>query len=690
MISINLNKLKIIILILFAINISNLYADAFDSLRIKYYRASGKEKLDALYTLIREIKHDHVIEALTYENEANKLFEKIDYPEAKVKIYAQFAFCYINIADYDKAFDLLQKGYQIAIGLEDKSVLAEVENSLGVANYFIGNFSVAAQHLMNAYKIRKNLNNKSDFANTANNLGLVFNQIKEYNKAKDYFFTSLEYKKQINDKQGVVRTLSNICDTYLKLNLIDSAIVYFEKSLELSKKINYSSGIAISSNLGGRIYTISNNYKLALDYYSQSLNIYKARGEINGVLQSANYIAEIYLLMNNEFEALKYLDYAISLKKGIKKEPPFLRTYLLYAKYYEKKNNYQKAYEYFKIYDALKDTIFDANKTRQIRELSASYELETKQKEIDLLKKDRIIDQLDKERSLYIKYVLGLGLLIFAIIILSLHLRNNTLIKNRKRLEELNNEINAQKNKLDELNKTQNTLFRIIAHDLRNPFNTLIGFSDYVIKKWEELDNEEKKGLINDVNLVAKNTFNLLENLLDWAASQNKDKELNIEEISVEQNINNIINSLAYTAAKKEVNLSTEINEDYNILTDKIMLQTILRNLISNAIKYTKKGGNVIIKLGSYDEEYVSIEVIDDGIGMTKEFIDKKMNEINFDTTTGTNHEKGTGLGLMLCKELITKNSGKFFIESEVDKGTTIKILFPKAGYKGVNSKLLP
>lgn len=677
-----INKIKILVLIVFVCNLSNLYADEYDSLKIRFYKTNGKEKLDALYKLVREIKHDHVIEALTYENEAYKLFDEIDYPEAKAKIYSQFAFCYINIADYDKAFNLLKKAYEIAINLEDKSVIAEVENSLGVANYYIGNYSVAAQHLMDAYKIRQNLDNKSDFANTANNLGLVFNQINEYYKAKNYFFNSLKYKEQINDKQGIVRTLTNICDTYLKLNLIDSAKIYFEKGLELSKKINYTSGIAISANLGGRIYTLLNDYDTALNYYLQSLNIYKSRRELNGVLQSANYIAEIYLLNNNQADALKYIDSAFSLKKEIKKEAPFLKTYLLYSKYYVKIRNYQKAYEYFKIYDTIKDSIFDETKTRQIRELSASYELETKQKEIDILKRDKIITQLDNERSLYIKYLLGLGLLVFAIIILSLIIRNNILIKNRKKLEELNKEIITQKNKVDELNKTQNTLFKIIAHDLRNPFNTLIGFSDYLFKKWDDLENDEKKSLTNDINLVARNTYNLLENLLEWASSQNVDSKLMIEEIYVEENIVSVIESMKYIADKKEVSITCEIAEDYCISADKHMLQTILRNLINNAIKYSKKGGNVNINVSKFDEKFISIEIIDDGIGISQEFIDKKLNEINFDTTIGTSGEKGTGLGLMLCKELVSKNKGKFYIESELEKGTKVKLLFLKAGIK--------
>ncbi len=675
---INFTKKILIILSLILFN-CNLFANNYDSLKFIYYKSEGKAKLDALYFLIKELRHDHLIEALTYEQEAERLFSEVKYPEAEAKILGQFAFCHINKAEFEIAFKQLQRAYNIASKLSDKGILAEVENNLGVANYFIGNYSMAAEYLLNSYKTRVELGNKSDIANTANNLGLVFTQIMELKKAQEYYLISLKLKKEIGDNFGIIRTLSNICDVYLKKNDLENAKKYFEEGLLLSEKSNYQNGIAVLANLGGRIYTILKDYEKALYYYSKAKDIYHLRLERTGELQALNNIAEVYLLTNNYSAAYQYLKDALTLKGEIKQETVFLKTYLLLSIYNEKLGNYSKALEYARIYDEIKDTIFNESKARQIRELSAGYELEKKQRQIDLLNKEKIIRELDSERSLYIKYLLVLLLIIFAILIIGLNYRNIVLIKNRKVLEDLNSEILAQKNKLAELNKTQNTLLKIIAHDLRNPFNVLIGFSDALLKLWDSMDEKEKLDLIQDINLASKNSFLLLENLLDWAINKIGGKEVQPENIKLKKFIEDCIGGLRIYADKKNIKINILIDDDTEITADYNMLNTVIRNIFSNSIKFAQFGGNITIKSTNNDDEYVTIEIIDDGIGMSEDLINKKLNQDDFETLAGTNNEKGSGLGLMLCKELVSKNKGKFNIHGEKGVGTTVSISMPKA-----------
>lgn len=657
----------------------NISASELDSIKFKYYKAEGIDKIDALYDLLKVLRHDHLVEALTYEKEADKLFKSYNYPKGEAKVLGQFGFCYINTAEFEKAFNLLQRSYIIALRISDKSVLAETENNLGVANYFIGNYAVAAQYLMNSYKARVKLNNKSDIANTANNLGLVYNQIKEYKLAKEYFTISLKLKEEISDIQGQIRTVTNICDTYLKLNDIDNAKECFEKALKMSYKNNYESGIAVAANLGGRIYTILNDYDKALQYYLTAKEVYHKRSERAGELQAVNFIAELFLLKKNSSEAYKYLNYALSLKDRIKQEAIFVKTYHLLAEYYEQQGNMGKALENFKIYDKIRDTIFDENKTRQIRELSISYDIENKQKQIDLLNKEKIIRTLDTERSLYVKYVLALVLVVFAVIIIGLFYRNSILIKNRTLLENLNKEILEQKNKLDELNKTKDTLFRIIAHDLRNPFNILIGFSDGLLKTWKSIEEKEKIELVSDINSVSKNSYLLLENLLEWAINQTEGKVIRFETINLNSLIRESLNPLLINIEKKNINMEILIGDNYFIKADPNMINAVVRNIVSNSIKYTEYGGRIKVVCKDFeDERFVNLEISDDGIGMSADFLDKKLNQNTFDTTIGTNNEKGTGLGLILCKELISKNKGYLKIKSTVGAGTTVSIILPK------------
>lgn len=261
---------------------------------------------------------------------------------------------------------------------------------------------------------------------------------------------------------------------------------------------------------------------------------------------------------------------------------------------------------------------------------------------------------------------------------------SNTLLEERQlKIEKQSSELQLQKEilvklnkELNELNASKDKFFSIIAHDLKNPFNIIIGFSEILKDELEAGEFSKGEEYANFINDSAVQTLRLLENLLEWAKSQSgkivfKPEPLNLFEICDEE-----INLLNDLAAGKSIEIRMSVSNELMIIADRNMLKTILRNLISNAIKFTHKNGTVEIKAIS-KKDCTEISVSDNGIGMTKEGASKLFHLDSNISSPGTENEKGTGLGLLLCKDFIEKHGGQIWVDSEPGRGSTFSILIP-------------
>jgi PAS domain S-box-containing protein len=251
-------------------------------------------------------------------------------------------------------------------------------------------------------------------------------------------------------------------------------------------------------------------------------------------------------------------------------------------------------------------------------------------------------------------------------------------ISERKKAEET---LKKSEEKLRESNNTKDKFFAIIAHDLRSPFNSMLGFSDILLKDFDNYTTEEKKKFIGIINQQLNKTFNLIENLLLWSRIHSETIDFSPELLNLYSLSNETLSLLNQSAKNKSIELIIEIDENLDIEADKYMLSTIIRNLISNAIKFTDKGGKVSIDTNrmrnEQKEEFVEITITDNGVGIPKE-IQSKLFDIGESTSApGTENESGTGLGLILCKEFVEKHGGKIWLESEIEKGSKFCFTIP-------------
>lgn len=229
---------------------------------------------------------------------------------------------------------------------------------------------------------------------------------------------------------------------------------------------------------------------------------------------------------------------------------------------------------------------------------------------------------------------------------------------------------------LKNLNANKDKFFSIIAHDLKSPFSALLGYSDFLVEDFDELSEDEIREYSLNINTVAKNVYELLENLLEWSRIQTGRRKFHPEKLQLADSAGKVIELFKDAAINKSISLTAQIEESAEVFADMNMLFTVMRNLVSNAIKFTSIGGSVIIKAESVGRE-MSISVEDTGVGMRKVDMEKLFKITSSYSTVGTAQETGTGLGLILCKELVEKNKGTISAASEEGKGSAFTFTVP-------------
>jgi len=244
-------------------------------------------------------------------------------------------------------------------------------------------------------------------------------------------------------------------------------------------------------------------------------------------------------------------------------------------------------------------------------------------------------------------------------------IRKNAEAKLRKHAEEL-----------EELNQSKDKFFSIISHDLRSPFNALLGISEYTKKYFDRLSKEDIKESIENIHSSTRKIYNLMQNLLEWTKIQTDRLEFEKTKIDLYEISKKILELYKETAASKNINLTSNISNSIFLYADMYMVETILRNLVSNGIKFTHSGGRVYIS-AAVKSNLVEITVDDDGIGISRENLKKLFSLDKQYRMEGTANEKGTGLGLILCKDFVEKSNGTISVESQLNKGSKFTFTIP-------------
>jgi signal transduction histidine kinase len=302
------------------------------------------------------------------------------------------------------------------------------------------------------------------------------------------------------------------------------------------------------------------------------------------------------------------------------------------------------------------------------------YLLDNQQK---LLQQKAIITA-EKEKNKLQIFVFSFILFILIVSFIVLINNRRKTIKYNNKLKLLNQEINTKNDELDSALKSKDKFFSIIAHDLRNPFGSFMMLTKYLKEELQNLSLNEIQEYLTILSSSSDNLFKLLENLLEWSRVQRDLIEPHFGEFNVKQVVKMCVSFVEQQAQAKSQEISYDINEEITGFADSNLINTIIRNLLTNAIKFTPRGGKITIE-ALEKEDKVIVSVADTGTGMDSNTINKLFKIEEKIGTPGTEGEPSTGLGLVLCKEFIELNKGKIYVQSKLGEGSTFFIEFPKS-----------
>jgi signal transduction histidine kinase/Flp pilus assembly protein TadD len=565
-------------------------------------------------------------------------------------------------------------------------------NSLGQVNERHGNLDHAKNYYLQALAIFNELGNKKAIAGTTNGLGVIAGRTGKYDEATKYFLEALAMFEEIGNKQGIIQSHIKLGVVSDHLGNLDEALTYYLKAEKLNGDDSSSSAFLTLMNNIGIIYGKRNDLATAIMYFRRGLRAsdpLKDTGihiallgslglayEKSGVEDSAWFYQQQALSMARQSnlpeeearalvnlaalvvktdpsQSLALLNEALAISERIQQLKLKTEIYEAMIVLYKERNDYQLALAVSEKRQLLKDSLFSLEKSREIANLHAMQEIARQENEIRSL-------ALQNEKSIFQRNLM-IAVALGAIAMIGIVWFYNT------RISTLNTQLLAKQTELKNSNTLKDKLFSILGHDLRAPLNRVIGLLNMLAVKRPD---DEETPIIEKLRLQSQNTLETLDNLLLWGQTQLKGIRLNPQEIKVKEQVSKSILLSADYATQKNVQLQDNVPANLQIHADPSHFDFVVRNLLSNAIKFSHSGGTVSIGAVPFADREVIFSIRDNGVGIHPD-LQNKIFTSGTESLQGTWNEKGTGIGLMLCREYIAENGGRLWLESKEGKGST-------------------
>ena len=551
---------------------------------------------------------------------------------------------------------------------------------LAKANWTKANYRLSMQYGFRALKIFEN----SSYTNAWGECLLVLarTSMDLQNLDQAQHFLNRAYALATDKKDQALLAASYREHSMLLVNLqqYDSALTIADKGLRIYHAEQDSLNESILLSRKARAYFSMGNYKASMRFTRNALRLDSMVG--NRRAQGISYllVAQNASILKQYDSAIHWLKHSIIINHEISNINALARAHALLADVYSAINKPTLAVEQLRLANQFKDSLYNAERNGHIQEMQSLYELETKDRTINLLERENELQyqQVRNQRIVAVALVtviVLLGTLIFALVRLR-HTQtraNKALSDKNAAIEHQKEEIQTQAETLQNLNHLKSKLFSVISHDLRGPISNLQALLDLLVNRL--LSPEEFLSLSEKLKANLDVTQSTLENLLSWSLSQMEGIKTEPQQIDIKTLIDDACRLLEGIASGKGVTVLSNATVMRNAIADPNQVHLILRNLIHNAIKFSKRNGIVIVS--AYPEgDVCCITIKDSGIGMTEEEVHMLVGSEYF-TKMGTQQEKGTGLGLLLCKEFIHRNGGELTITSTPGEGTAVSFSIP-------------
>jgi signal transduction histidine kinase/Tfp pilus assembly protein PilF len=673
-----MKKILFILLIFMTFDVEGI--TQLDSLRNLLQDQKGVRKVETMLQIMQLVDVNDTVSTRDYPSEIFEIAEKSQRPDLTAKTYLVEAERLFSAGAYQGAIPVYEAAIARFSAIDSTQVVGEIYNSIGLSYYYLGEFDKALASEIEAVKNYEQTGNLHDLTRIYINMGMVYNRLGDYDSAVGYYRKASQLASETGDLARLGNSYNGIGTGHYNAARPDSAKIYYRKALSLFEQTRNESRLAAVINNLGNIYTDEkDSLDVGLAYYQRAYAIYEREGNLRNQVFVMEGLGCVYTELG-DYERAKHI-FLDGLKKSVQNGYGYYIIQLYYedlARVYEETGNIEQAFSAYKNYKTYLDSMRLEERLFQAAAIEKKYEFSKNEALISKLNAEKELAMIQIEKD---KAFRNLG--VFAILIL-LVIATYVSFANyhRKRINRLltakNIQIEAQRNELAQMNISKNKFFSIIAHDLKNPLHTVLGFSFLLQHEYDRFDDKERKKYAVDIYNATNNIFRLLQNLLDWSRIQTGIMKYDPTVFELSSLQDKICNLLKPVADQKNISLDYTVPGNIFVYATPMMIDTVLRNLVGNAIKFTPVDGTVVIRFKFY-ENVVACCVEDTGIGIAGDeleqlfLIDSKIKK------KGTNNEEGSGLGLILCKEFVQLNKGKIWAQSKVGKGATFCFTVPLA-----------
>ncbi len=563
------------------------------------------------------------------------------------------------------------------------------------------------------YNYTKNIEYKSVSLDAAYYIGASYSRQMQYSRVFFIYNMILEEAKRHNLPQIIKKAYNGIGQEYFVTKNYPQARFYYLKYLEVSHRLNDTLGIAYATNYLGVLLVIENNFEEGLSFFEKSLEYMLAINSSNGIIVSYGNIALTYFKMQEYDLAEKY--FLLALEQAIEKNAVWhvCQSYVHLAQTHNAKGDYHEAIHYsrkgietaerlgrtevlasgheelaisyenlglldsailsYKKFQFFNDSLMSINQDFQFQEIKAKEKYKT---DIDRLQIHQIYQEESEKKSQIQKLYLMIILLLMlaSMIFMFRSLKNKLkigklLVEHNNSLSEVNFSLQQSEKNLQEANSIKDKFIAILAHDILTPASSIKTTSNVIYENFHDIDKGTLYKCLFEIKEEANRHHELIQNILQWVILRKGNPGYSPKEIDMGIAVGKVVLLIEHEAKKKNIIIINKVLENTHVFADFSMVSAVLRNLISNAIKFSPDGSEIRIESTEIESGYV-FSVIDQGIGIAENDVDKLMTTACDFSKIGKHSSKGMGLGLMLCKELIIINGGRMFVESIPEKGS--------------------
>jgi signal transduction histidine kinase len=644
-------------------------------------KLSPAARVKTLLSLSMEYEYVDITKSRKFTEEAIRLSESESLSEGNIDAHQSMGSIFRVSGDYQSALKEDNKSLQLSIKLNDSLRIARSFNNVAHDFYDMGEYDEAYHFFLQSYRYSSAMKDSLLITIGLHNIGRVFKELGQYDRAKEYLNISRNMSIRINDKEGEPYSLSELGDIMLREGNYDSALTTLMETLRLSRELRLRVLLPKSMINIARIHLIKKDFNTALAYYDSAFVLYDKTKDRFGIAEVNLGRGLVYINLKKYDEAMNFVQSSLNDARALNARVLELECFQHLSTLWERRGDYKQALEYFKLYEQIEDTLFSNDKQSKLLRYQVQFETELKDSQIAALSQQQALQKSAIRKQEFVRNILVVVMALSGVLLVTVYRSGQRRRKINTLLLQHQEEMEKRSEELEKLNQVKDKFFSIISHDLRSPINALSGLLDLLDKG--AIEAHELPVHIRELRTRFNHTRTLLNNLLDWTLLQMDKLNLQSGKIDIHKIVNENI-QLLNSIPGKEINIINQVPNPAIAFGDSNTVNLVIRNLITNAIKFTNDGGEVFIHGQEKPDQWV-VSVKDNGIGMKPEVLKILFDKTAPYTTRGTANEKGTGLGLILCKEFVEKNGGTIWVESAEGSGSTFHFTLPKEKSDGVN-----